>query len=567
MRLRAPAVLALSLIVLLALTASAFAADGWPAGSLQVNVQVQRLAGPNRFDTAVAIASAGWPGWTGITHVIVASGENRAFSDPLAAGSLCWAYDAPLLLVRGADVPAATASALRAIKAANGTVKVIVVGGTVAVSTSALTQLRGIVGSGNVEQLVTGGTRFDLAAVIAARVSAVAGQSGREIPPAVMVANGTNEAGFVDALALSTVSARTGIPILLVSRDRIPDATRAALAALRGGDVIVAGSTAVVSGATYSGLGATARWAGPNRYATAVEIAKGARAKGWLDGTAVGIAAAVPDALTGATYVGKQGGPLLYSISAILGQPAAAYLASASSELTEAKIFGSTKVVAAAVEQQLAGAPAQPVVISPIDAPYLGKKATVRALVGVNTSEVRLYRNGVQVATATPPAYSTVVFGPFDTPADGATYRVEAVNPLGGSSSWQKAYRRLSYPSASTSIVIDKSEFRLYLVKSDVLIEQYPVATGRPSMETPARLWRVGAKYVTDPGSVYGPRKMRLYKWTGQTFVATSYLIHGTNEPWVIGTKASHGCIRMYNSDVLDLYPQVPIGTMVQTRE
>jgi len=567
MRLRAPAVLALSLTLLLTLTAPALAADGWPAGSLLVNLQVQRLAGPNRFDTAVAIASAGWPGWAGITHVIVASGEDRAFSDPLAAGSLCWAYDAPLLLVRGADVPAATASALRAIKAANGTVKVIVVGGTVAVSSSTLAQLRGIVGSGNVEQLVTGGTRFDLASAIATRVSVVAAQTGREIPPAVMVANGTNEAGFVDALALSTVSARTGIPILLVSRDRIPDATRAALAALPHDDVIVAGSAAVVSGATYSGLGANVRWAGPNRYATAVEIAKGARAKGWLDGTVVGIAAAVPDALTGATYVGKSGGPLLYSISGILGEPAATYLASVGPELTHATIFGSTKVVAAAVEQQLAGAPAQPAVLSPIDAPYLGKRASIWALVGVNTSEVRLYRNGVQVASATPAAYTTVDFGSFDTPADGVTYRVEAVNPLGGSSSWQKAFKRLSYPSASTSIVIDKSEFRLYLVKNDVLIEHYPVATGRPSMETPARLWRVGAKYLTDPKSVYGPRKMRLYKWTGQTFVSTGYLIHGTNEPWVIGTKASHGCIRLYNSDVLDLYPQVPIGTMVQTRE
>jgi len=437
----------------------------------------------------------------------------------------------------------------------------------VAVSSSALAQLRGIVGSGNVEQLVTGGDRYDLAATIAARVRAVATQTGRDIPPSVLVANGTDDAGFVDALALSAVSARTGIPILLVSRDRIPDATRVALASLQGSEVIVAGSSAVVSGATYSDLGASARWAGPNRYATAVEIAKGARARGWLDGTGVGVAAAVPDALTGATYVGKSGGSLLYSISGILGQPAATYLASAGSELTQATIFGSTKVVSAAVEQQLGGAPAQPAVINPIEAPYLAKKATIRALVGVNTSEVRLYRNGLQVASATLAAYSTVDFGSFDTPADGVTYRVEAVNPLGGSSSWEKAFKRLTYPSASTSIVIDKSEFRLYLVKSDVLVEHYPIAIGRPSMETPVRLWKVGAKYITDPNSVYGPRKMRLYKWTGQTFVSTAYNVHGTNEPWVIGTKASHGCIRLYNSDVLDLYPQVPIGTLVQTRE
>lgn len=43
----------------------------------------------------------------------------------------------------------------------------------------------------------------------------------------------------------------------------------------------------------------------------------------------------------------------------------------------------------------------------------------------------------------------------------------------------------------------------------------------------------------------------------------TMYRIHGTDAPWTIGTAASKGCIRMYNEDVLDLYPRVPIGTRV----
>ena len=43
----------------------------------------------------------------------------------------------------------------------------------------------------------------------------------------------------------------------------------------------------------------------------------------------------------------------------------------------------------------------------------------------------------------------------------------------------------------------------------------------------------------------------------------TNYRIHGTDAPWTIGTAASKGCIRMYNEDVLDLYPRVPIGTKV----
>lgn len=44
---------------------------------------------------------------------------------------------------------------------------------------------------------------------------------------------------------------------------------------------------------------------------------------------------------------------------------------------------------------------------------------------------------------------------------------------------------------------------------------------------------------------------------------ASTYRIHGTDAPWTIGTAASKGCIRMYNEDVLDLYPRVPVGTRV----
>ena len=44
---------------------------------------------------------------------------------------------------------------------------------------------------------------------------------------------------------------------------------------------------------------------------------------------------------------------------------------------------------------------------------------------------------------------------------------------------------------------------------------------------------------------------------------SSMYRIHGTDAPWTIGTAVSKGCIRMYNEDVLDLYPRVPSGTRV----
>jgi hypothetical protein len=44
---------------------------------------------------------------------------------------------------------------------------------------------------------------------------------------------------------------------------------------------------------------------------------------------------------------------------------------------------------------------------------------------------------------------------------------------------------------------------------------------------------------------------------------ASAYRIHGTDAPWTIGTAVSKGCIRLYNQDVMDLYPRVPIGAPV----
>jgi lipoprotein-anchoring transpeptidase ErfK/SrfK len=64
---------------------------------------------------------------------------------------------------------------------------------------------------------------------------------------------------------------------------------------------------------------------------------------------------------------------------------------------------------------------------------------------------------------------------------------------------------------------------------------------------------------------------MRLFRRYGSAgnyrYSYTAYGIHGTNQEWVIGTKASHGCIRLYNKDIMELFPRVPLGTMVVTRQ
>lgn len=208
--------------------------------------------------------------------------------------------------------------------------------------------------------------------------------------------------------------------------------------------------------------------------------------------------------------------------------------------------------------------PVPPILVSPTTG-YAASTVAIVAKAGPGTTKMRLLLNGKVVTAKNASAGQILNMGAVRLAAGVNTVVLEASNPVSVSSGTFKI-RRLDFPWP-TCIVIDKSEFKLYWVKNGVLIKTYPVAIGKSSSETPERTWRVGEKYVYDYWGIYGPRRLRLYKQVGSSFVYSAYGVHGTNQEWVIGTKASHGCIRMYNKDILELYPQVPLYTMVQTRD
>lgn len=116
-------------------------------------------------------------------------------------------------------------------------------------------------------------------------------------------------------------------------------------------------------------------------------------------------------------------------------------------------------------------------------------------------------------------------------------------------------------------IIIDRSDFNIYWIVNGVMKKVYPIAIGKDDTPTPISKWIVGQKSYEDPKGVFGPRRLRLYRLKDGKYVRTGYGIHGTNQPWVIGKKASHGCIRVENKDILDLWPQVTLGDHVITQQ
>jgi lipoprotein-anchoring transpeptidase ErfK/SrfK len=131
----------------------------------------------------------------------------------------------------------------------------------------------------------------------------------------------------------------------------------------------------------------------------------------------------------------------------------------------------------------------------------------------------------------------------------------------------------------ATVLTIEQRTFKLRLFKRLKLAKTYRVAVGQPAYPTPSGIFSVTSKQVnpvwTAPnspwagelagqsvagGAANNPLKAR---WMG---LAGGVGIHGTGQPWSIGTRASHGCIRMTVADVVDLYRRVPLGTPVFIR-
>ncbi|OCT17260.1 hypothetical protein A8709_27405 [Paenibacillus pectinilyticus] len=106
-------------------------------------------------------------------------------------------------------------------------------------------------------------------------------------------------------------------------------------------------------------------------------------------------------------------------------------------------------------------------------------------------------------------------------------------------------------------IIVDLSDRNLYLLDVNTVVRSFPVGVGKMLTKTPKGEYTIINK-EPNPGGPFGAFWMGLSK--------PHYGIHGTNVPSSIGREVSHGCIRMYNEDVLQLAALVPIHTRVTIR-
>lgn len=332
--------------------------DPTPPGDYYEGVVLasERLADRTRFSTAVAIAKAAYPGWEGVKNVVIASGDDRAAADPLAASGLCWAYDAPMLLVSATRTPDEVKAAVKEIVAKNDKVTLRVVGGPLSVPDTCIAELVAAGGGSakvTADRVLSTGGRYDLSRAIALRMRAVAAvDPAKTMPSTALFANGADPTKSFDALALSPIASAKGAPILLVTATSVPQATAATINDLKPSTKIVGGGPNTVSETVRTQLGAT-RWSGRTRYDTAIAIANGAVSKGWLVPSQAGLAAKLPDALTGGSFMGRKGGVLLLTDGAALTPVTKTWLTTYKSQVEAAYIFGGTASISDTVRIQV----------------------------------------------------------------------------------------------------------------------------------------------------------------------------------------------------------------------
>ena len=116
--------------------------------------------------------------------------------------------------------------------------------------------------------------------------------------------------------------------------------------------------------------------------------------------------------------------------------------------------------------------------------------------------------------------------------------------------------QKISPPTGDIAIVIDTVNRTLTLMTNGKPYHQFRVAVGKPQTPSPIGTWKVTQKAM-NWGTGFGAR------WLGLNVRWGMYGIHGTNKPGSIGGYSSHGCIRMHNEKVKQLYPWVPLNTPV----
>jgi lipoprotein-anchoring transpeptidase ErfK/SrfK len=123
-------------------------------------------------------------------------------------------------------------------------------------------------------------------------------------------------------------------------------------------------------------------------------------------------------------------------------------------------------------------------------------------------------------------------------------------------------------PRPLRRIVVSIPDRKLAVLEDDRVLRTFDIAAGAPASPSPTGAFTV-INHITNPtwyykGKVVGPGPGNPVgtRWMGLS--TPGYGIHGTNAPRSIGKNVSHGCIRLRNPDIEQLFELVAVGDVVE---
>jgi putative cell wall-binding protein len=309
---------------------------------LGADVATERLAGGDRYQTAVSIAQAGW---TTAENAVLAAGSDANLVDALTVAPLAKLLGAPILLTENGRLTAVTSAELQRLG-----VKTVYTSSGGGVITQPVQDAVRALGISIVP--LGGADRFETAANIAAEIAK------RTTVTTVVVTTAYSNA---DALSVASIAAKNGWPILLTPAGALPASVTAFISAHSVAATYVIGGTGVVGAGVFSALPGATRLGGADRYETnAIVLQQFADSWDYAKGLFIanGTNSHLVDALTASAYIA--GAPLLLTDNSVVSAAAKAFLAG--KNIARVVGLGGVTVTSETILSQIVAAIAPPVV-------------------------------------------------------------------------------------------------------------------------------------------------------------------------------------------------------------
>lgn len=500
----------------------------------------KRLAGADRYATAVEVAkelnlNSG--------YVVLASGDN--YPDALCAAPLAAKFNAPLFLAGSSGLDSGTVDEIKR----RGYNRVFLVGGAGAIPAETENELISI--GLNVER-IGGKDRYETSVKVAEKIY----DKGM-----VSIVSGE---GFADAVSFSSMAATMNIPILLTTKDSLPETVKDFIMSKEVDKYLIIGGTASVGNEVEAELKNTERLWGKDRYETNQKIMEKFENTISPDNIYIVSGLNFPDALAASLLASKNKGAL-YLASEYMAKEQSEYVKSKLSAAKNITVIGGSGALSEmgmyllglqdnppAPKIQLPDWPDEITVLNADETTpvYIKQKPDANSsslgYVYGNTAEVKVKEKAGN--------YYHIVFRRYGSSTDEDGY------VAAGMIKTVKVNKQYM-------VYLDKAKQKVTIYNSSGVVKEIPCSTGTIYTETPQGRYLIGARgnnFITEDGNV------KCFYWVRFN---NNYLFHSVlcdlsgniiqSEAKKIGSKASHGCIRMPFDEAEWFYDNIPQNTLV----